>query len=128
MSENKKIAVLMGGHTPERNVSLKGAKEVIKTLKNLKYTVLPIDTDKINGKELALKLINKKIDAVFILLHGPVGEDGTMQGFLDVLGIPYTGSKVTASAVGMDKEFTKAILVQNRILTPRYQIICKNEK
>lgn len=124
----KRIAVLMGGNTPERSVSLKGSKEVIKALKSLNYKVFPMDTGRISGKELVGRLINEKIDAAFILLHGPVGEDGTIQGFLDVLGIPYTGSKVLSSAIGMNKEFTKAILVQNKILTPKYQVLASGEK
>lgn len=126
--ENKKIAVLMGGNTGERSISLKGAKEVIKVLNKFGYRVLPVDTGKINGKELAIKLIKKKIDAAFILLHGPIGEDGTIQGFLEILGIPYTGSKVLASSIGMNKEFTKAVLMHHKILTPKYQILYKNEK
>lgn len=125
---DKRIAVLMGGNTPERLVSLKGAKEVIKALKSLNYKVFPMDTGRISGKELVRRLINEKIDAAFILLHGPVGEDGTIQGFLDILGIPYTGSKVLSSAIGMNKEFTKAILSQNRILTPKYQVLAMGEK
>lgn len=124
----KRIAVLMGGNTPERAVSLKGAKEVISALKSLNYKVFPIDTGRITGKDLAIRLINLKIDLAFILLHGPVGEDGTIQGFLDILGIPYTCSKVLSSAIGMNKEFTKSILRGNKILTSKYQVLSKDEK
>ena len=94
-----RIALLAGGKSGEREVSLNGAAEVIKALDPDKYEVKQYDP----AADLALLAAdNEKLDAAFILLHGLFGEDGTMQGFLDLLGVPYQGSGVLGSAIAMD--------------------------
>jgi D-alanine-D-alanine ligase len=107
------IALLAGGKSGERQVSLKGAAEVIKALNPDKYEVKQYDP----AADLALLAADsEKLDAAFILLHGLFGEDGTMQGFLDLLGVPYQGSGVLGSAIAMDKDLSK-ILYKNYGLT-----------
>ena len=110
MQQNKiRVALLAGGKSGEREVSLAGAREVAKALDPQKYEVRRYDpaTDL---PRLAAEAGD--IDVAFILLHGPFGEDGTVQGFLDLLGIPYQGSGVLGSAVAMDKNVAK-ILYRN---------------
>lgn len=110
MQQNKiRVALLAGGKSGEREVSLAGAREVAKALDPQKYEVRRYDpaTDL---PRLAAEAGD--IDVAFILLHGPFGEDGTVQGFLDLLGIPYQGSGVLGSAMAMDKNIAK-ILYRN---------------
>lgn len=108
MTPQKKlrIALLAGGKSGEREVSLKGAEGVAKALDPLKYEVHRYDP----ADDMA-KLANEaaNIDMVFILLHGLFGEDGTVQGFLDLLGLPYQGSGVLGSAMAMDKDTAKTL-------------------
>jgi len=104
---DKKIGVLYGGMSSEREVSLRSGKNCFDALKRLGYADIElIDVD----KNIAATLIDKKIEVAYIALHGKYGEDGCIQGVLEVLGIPYTGSGVKASSIAMDKEFTKRIL------------------
>ena len=104
-----RLALIAGGKSGERDVSLAGAKEVEKALSREKYEVHRYDP----ATDLArLAADAGKIDAAFILLHGPLGEDGTMQGFLDLLGIPYQGAGVLGSAVAMDKNLAKILYRQ----------------
>jgi D-alanine-D-alanine ligase len=108
-----RLALVAGGKSGEREVSLAGAKEVEKALSREKYEVHRYDP----ATDLArLAADADKIDAAFILLHGPLGEDGTMQGFLDLLGVPYQGAGVLGSALAMDKNLAK-ILYQQAGLT-----------
>jgi len=104
-----RLALLAGGKSGEREVSLKGAEEVARALDPKKYEVKRYDP----ATDLA-KLATEadSLDAAFILLHGPYGEDGTVQGFLDLLDIPYQGSGVLGSAIAMDKNLAK-ILYRN---------------
>ena len=94
-----KVAVLFGGWSGEREVSLKSGNAVVQALQRRGVDVHGIDAD----KNVLEKLAKGKFDRVFIALHGRGGEDGAMQGALEVLGMPYTGSKVLGSALGMDK-------------------------
>ncbi|MGW8160764.1 MAG: D-alanine--D-alanine ligase family protein [Desulfobulbales bacterium] len=104
-----RLALLAGGKSGERDVSLKGAAEVAKALDPGKYEVKRYDP----ATDLAkLAAEAAALDVAFILLHGPFGEDGTMQGFLELLGIPYQGSGVLGSAIAMDKNLAK-ILYRN---------------
>jgi len=109
MQNKIRVALLAGGRSGEREVSLAGAMEVAKALDSSKYEVHRYDpaTDL---PKLAAEAGG--IDVAFILLHGPFGEDGTVQGFLDLLGIPYQGSGVLGSAMAMDKNIAK-ILYRN---------------
>ena len=101
----KHIAVLMGGMSSEREVSLRSGGAVAKALKNKSYKVSEVDV----GHDLPAKLAQIKPDIAFIALHGTYGEDGCVQGLLEIMGIPYTHSSVTASAIAMDKEITQNI-------------------
>lgn len=116
-SSEKKIAVLMGGWTSEREVSLTSGGAVCKALEELGHTVIAVDVQRdINGILQALTLgAEGRPDVIFNALHGRGGEDGTIQGLLDFIGIPYTHSGVLASAVAMDKPLMRTIAIQSGI-------------
>lgn len=101
-----KIAVVMGGISSEREVSLNSGNEIINNLNKDKYEVIPVLFD--SPKDLIDKLTN--IDFVFIALHGKFGEDGTLQGLLESMNIPYSGCGVLSSALCMNKHLTKKLL------------------
>ncbi|NPA24335.1 MAG: D-alanine--D-alanine ligase, partial [Deltaproteobacteria bacterium] len=101
-----KIGVLYGGLSAEREVSLKSGKAVGLALQELGYLVTLIDVD----RDVAARLQQTGVEAVFIALHGTYGEDGTIQGLLEYLGIPYTGPGVMGSSIAMDKVMTKRVL------------------
>lgn len=105
MSDYKHIAVIKGGWSPEREVSLVSGRDCAEALRGEGFEVTEIDVD----RDLAEQLLKTKPDAVFNALHGRWGEDGCVQGLLEVLGIPYTHSGVRASAVAMDKEQSKHV-------------------
>lgn len=121
--DRKRIAVLMGGRSAEREVSLKTGAQVIKALESRGHEAIGIDA----GDDLALRIKEATPDACFIALHGRYGEDGTIQGLLEFLGIPYTGSGVLASAVGMDKIASKKIFLADGIPTPEFAILAEEE-
>lgn len=104
--KEQKIAVLYGGDSAERDVSLNSGEAVLNALKSKGYNVVGIDTKGINLSEV---LITQKIERVFNILHGRGGEDGTLQGLLELLKIPYTGCGVLASSLTMDKMRTKML-------------------
>lgn len=109
MEKKIRLALIAGGKSGEREVSLAGANGVEKALNPEKYEVRRYDA----ATDLArLAADAGKIDAAFVLLHGPLGEDGTMQGFLDLLGIPYQGAGVLGSALAMDKNLAKILYKQ----------------
>jgi D-alanine-D-alanine ligase len=103
----KKIAVLMGGTSVEREVSLKSGEEVAKALRSKGYEVAEIDVTQ--DVPALVQALSPKPDAVFNALHGRSGEDGSIQGLLDLMQIPYTHSGVLASALAMDKPFAKRL-------------------
>ena len=107
----KRIGVLMGGASAEREVSLRSGAAVLGALKGLGYHVSGIDA----GGDVCEILKKEKTEIAFIVLHGGHGENGAIQGLLEVLGIPYTGSGVLASALAMDKEATKKIFLHHAI-------------
>ncbi len=100
-----KVAVLMGGLSRERDVSLRTGAAVVAAVEKLGHEVVPVDV----GPDVATVLAQARPDVAFIALHGRGGEDGTMQGLLTILGIPFTGSGVLASAAAMDKAFSKRL-------------------
>ncbi|MBF0448617.1 MAG: D-alanine--D-alanine ligase [Magnetococcales bacterium] len=126
MSETKPhIGVLLGGNSTERAVSLKSGAALVSAYRGLGYTVTTIDTA--DGRATAETLLNNRIDVAVLALHGPGGEDGTIQGLLRTLGIPFTGSGVTTSAVCMDKVLTKRILRDLGLPTPSWsEVTVKN--
>jgi D-alanine-D-alanine ligase len=109
-----KIAVLLGGVSSEREISLMSGKAVSKGLEEAGYEVCQVDV----GFDLDIRLREIKPDAVFIALHGKFGEDGLVQGLLEMMRIPYTGSSPIASAVAMDKAMTCSLLEQRGITIP----------
>ncbi|WP_027359943.1 D-alanine--D-alanine ligase [Desulforegula conservatrix] len=115
-----RIALLAGGTSPEREVSLSSGREVLAALDKSKYDVVFYDT-----KTEVSKLINDAadIDAALIILHGPYGEDGRIQGLLDLFDIPYQGSGVLGSAVAMNKLASKRLLVQAGVSTPAFDVV-----
>ena len=114
-----KVAVLYGGNSAERDVSLKSGGAVCDALSKSNVDFEAIDA---TGDWMS-RLMAGRFDRVFNALHGRGGEDGKVQGFLECLGLPYTGSGVAASAVAMDKALTKHIWVGNGIPTPKYTVI-----
>lgn len=122
MQRIKTIGVLYGGSSAERAVSIKSGKAVIGALeKSNRFRVIPIDVD----KNFLLKIVRTKIDFAFIALHGPFGEDGTVQSILEMLNIPYSGSGVLASALAINKIYTKKILEWHGLPTPRWTVVDK---
>ncbi|MGH8438295.1 MAG: D-alanine--D-alanine ligase [Pseudomonas sp.] len=114
-----RVAVLYGGKSAEREVSLKSGAAVIEALASAGVDVVAIDV----GDDLLDRLQSEKIDRAFIILHGRGGEDGSMQGLLECLGIPYTGSGILASALAMDKLRTKQVWHSLGIPTPRHAVL-----
>jgi D-alanine-D-alanine ligase len=110
----EKIGVLYGGWSSEREISIGSGKSVIEALKKQGFQVKGIDVDKNFIRKL------KGIDVAFIALHGKPGEDGTVQGILDFLGVPYTGSGVIGSAIGMDKVISKYLFNARGIPNPDF--------
>ncbi len=115
--KRKRIGVLLGGLSVEREVSLRSGAAVYSALRELGYDAVEIDAQ----KDLPAQLVEKKIEVAFIALHGRYGEDGCVQGLLESMFIPYTGSGVLASSVGMEKVFSKQIFVGQGILTPAFR-------
>ena len=117
----RRIAVLKGGWSPEREVSLNSGAQAAKALKTAGYEVVEIDA----GRDLADQLAAARPDAVFNALHGQWGEDGCVQGLLEVMGIPYTHSGVLSSALAMDKQRTKLVLRDASVPSPEGRIVSR---
>ena len=124
MNKKLRLALLAGGKSGEREVSLNGAAGVAKALDPHKYEVKRYDP----ATDLAkLAAEADTIDVAFILLHGPFGEDGTVQGFLDLLNIPYQGSGVLGSALAMDKNLAKILYKNNGLQVPDWYMAEKED-
>jgi D-alanine-D-alanine ligase len=121
--KKKKVAVMMGGLSREREISLKTGKAISKALIEKGYTVTAIDV----GEDLPEKLVKEKIECAFLALHGRFGEDGTIQGMLELMKIPYTGSGVLASALAMHKIMSKKFFLYESIPTPRFEVFQREE-
>lgn len=111
-----KIGVFMGGVSSEREISLQTGKAILKSLLKQGYDAYAIE---LNSENILKAFIEEKYDVAFLALHGIFGEDGKIQGLLDILNKKYTGSTTTSSAVSMDKELTKKIAVSEGILVPK---------
>lgn len=112
IGKTKRVAVLCGGMSNEREVSLRSGKKVFAAMQKLGYeNSILIDVD----EKIAQTLVDEKIEVVFNVLHGKYGEDGCIQGMLEIMKIPYTGSGVKSSAICMDKNITKEILKNHSI-------------
>jgi D-alanine-D-alanine ligase len=115
--KGKKVGVLYGGLSAEREVSLRSGAAVAGALRQLGYDVVEIDV----GKDLPARLLAEKVEVAFLGVHGRYGEDGCLQGLLESMFIPYTGSGVLASALGMDKVYAKQAFIAHGIPTPPYR-------
>lgn len=155
-----KVAVLMGGKSPEHEISLITGREVVRNLDKDRYGVLPVVISRTGEKwqslspsrllslpdPLTLKGTKKeliapgekqiqevkqitdgKVDVTFIAMHGPFGEDGTVQGMLELAGMPYTGPGVLASALGMDKIMFRKVMQSEEIAIPKYIVVEKGK-
>ena len=114
-----RVAVLMGGQSREREISLKTGGAIASALEERGYTVIPMDV----SEEIATRLVGERIDVAFVALHGRWGEDGTIQGLLEILRIPYTGSGVEASAIAMDKVISKRLFREAGLPTPGFHVL-----
>ena len=119
-----KVGVIMGGVSSERDISLKSGESVVENLDKNKYEVVPIVLDSKND------VINKVkgIDFALLALHGKFGEDGTVQGVLETLGIPYSGCGLLSSSVCMDKDMTKKVLKASDIRTAKWYTVTSSEE
>jgi D-alanine-D-alanine ligase len=115
----KKIGVLMGGMSAERDISMRSGLAVYQALQELGYSSEAIDV----GKDIVSVLKKNKIKFAFMALHGGIGENGAIQGLLDVIGMPYTGSGVLASALAMDKEASKKVFMHHGLGVPKFIVI-----
>lgn len=124
MIKNKHVAVLLGGWNSEREVSLRSGEAAYQALINLGYQATKIDF----SREIFAQLQEIKPDVVFNALHGTYGEDGRIQGLLDILKIPYTHSGIEASVVGMDKILTQKVCADVGVKFARHEILVKGEE
>src|SRR5574341_293812 len=109
--KGRTIGVLMGGMSAERNISLRSGETILAALRAKGYRAVPV----VVGPDLPQTMRKKGVEVAFNALHGKFGEDGAVQGLLEVMGVPYTGSGVLASALGMNKIFAKAFFERARI-------------
>ena len=119
MAQFGKVGVLYGGKSAERDVSIKSGTGVHRALRAAGVDAHLFDT----GARSLAQLVAERFDRVFIALHGRYGEDGTLQGALELLQLPYTGSGPLASALAMDKVMTKRIWLANGLPTPRFAVL-----
>src|SRR5262247_1553788 len=120
---SKHVAVLMGGWSAEREVSLRSGRACADALTRLGYQVTRIDV----GRDIATVLGNVKPDVALNVLHGRPGEDGTLQGMLEILGVPYSHSGVMASALAMQKETAKIVLKAAGVPVPGGMVASRKE-
>ncbi|NBV05627.1 MAG: D-alanine--D-alanine ligase [Proteobacteria bacterium] len=123
MTKNSHVAVLMGGWNSEREVSLRSGEAAYQALLNLGYKATKIDF----SRQIFEQIQQVKPDLIFNALHGQYGEDGRIQGLLDILNIPYTHSGILASAICMDKILTRKICETAGAYSPKYEILKKGE-
>jgi len=121
--KKKRVAVMMGGLSREREISLKTGKAILKALTEKGYMVTSIDV----GSDIVEKLVKGKIECAFLALHGRFGEDGAIQGMLELMRIPYTGSGVLASSLAMHKIMSKKFFLCEKIPTPCFEVFQREE-
>ena len=120
----KRIGVLMGGMSAERDISMRSGLAVYQSLQEMGYNSVAIDV----GKDVVNVLKKEKVKIAYLALHGGTGENGAIQGLLDVLGIPYTGSGILASALAMDKEASKKIFLYHGLSVAPFMIVRKGAR
>jgi len=118
MTSSKRVGVVMGGTSGERDVSLRSGAAVAGALERLGHEVVPVILDE--GTDTFLAIAAADLDVAFLALHGRLGEDGCVQGLLELMGIPYTGSSVLSSALAMDKLKAKEMFRLHNVPTPPY--------
>jgi D-alanine-D-alanine ligase len=121
--QGKKIAVLMGGLSAEREISLRTGNAVLRSLQQSGLHAVGLDA----GRDLPFRLTELQVEVAFIALHGRYGEDGTVQGLLELMQIPYTGSGVLASSLAMNKLVTKQVLLHHGVATPAFAVYRKGD-
>ena len=121
--QSRKIGVLLGGLSSEREVSLRTGEAVLAALRERGHDAIPIYVD----RDVDVALRQEKVDVAFIALHGRWGEDGCIQGLLETLGIPYTGSDVLASALAMHKAKAKELFRLHNLPTPAYYTMTSSD-
>lgn len=122
------VGVIYGGKSSEHDISVSTGREIINNLDSNKYNIVKIYISNDIDNKWVLDLINNKLDIVIIGLHGGIGENGSIQGLLECLNIPYIGSNVLGSAIGMNKYITKKLLEVSNIMTPKYVFIKNRDK
>jgi D-alanine-D-alanine ligase len=138
MKKKLKVAVIMGGNSPEHDISVISGSEVVKNLDKSKYEILPVKISR-DGKVWETgnsgpspvndpRKILQGSDMAFIAIHGAGGEDGKMQSFLELINVPYTGSGVLASALAMDKKYSKKMFAQAGLTVPGGVVVDRNFK
>jgi len=120
----RRIGVLMGGESSERDISIRTGLAIYQSLQELGYNAVPIDI----SKDIVNALKKEKIKFAYLALHGGIGENGAIQGMLEVLGIPYTGSGVLASALAMDKEASKKIFLYHSLPVAPFVVVQRPTK
>ena len=125
MKKKLKIGILFGGKSAEHEVSVNSARNVINALDKKRYQVISIKINK-NGK-FDFSIV-KRVDVIFPVMHGPFGEDGSMQGLLKLAGIPFVGAGVLGSAVGMDKDVMKRLFKEAGIPIGKFVTLKAGEK
>ena len=121
--KKKRVGVMMGGLSREREISLKTGKAVLKALIEKGYNACSIDV----GHDIAETLVKEKVECAFIALHGRFGEDGTIQGMLELMRIPYTGSGVLSSALALHKIMAKKLFLCEKIPTPPFEAVKRQD-
>jgi len=117
----KRIGVLMGGLSAERDISMRSGLAIYQNLLEMGYDTVLIDV----GKDIANVIKKEKVKLAFLALHGGIGENGSIQGLLETLGLPYTGSGVLASALAMDKEASKKIFAYHGLPIAPFMVVRK---
>ncbi|HAG50187.1 MAG: D-alanine--D-alanine ligase [Deltaproteobacteria bacterium GWC2_42_51] len=118
-----RIGVLMGGMSTERDISLRSGNAVYNALVQKGYDAVAVDV----GNDVYNNILKERIDIAFLALHGKYGEDGTIQGLLEIVGIPYTGSDILSSAISINKALAKRLFMFNKIPTPAFKVIKRND-
>jgi len=121
MTSSKRVGVVMGGTSGEREVSLRSGLAVAEALERLGHDVVPVSLGE--GTDAFVAISEADLDVAFLALHGRLGEDGCIQGLLELMGIPYTGSSVLSSALAMDKLKAKEMFRLHNVPTPPYYVL-----
>lgn len=126
MKKKINVCIVFGGKTEEHEVSINSAHSIFESIDKEKYSVSLLEISKAGNMNF---IGNKKfgnIDVFFPIIHGTNGEDGSLQGFFEILGVPYVGAGILGSAIGMDKDIMKRLLIQAGFKTPRFLTLRKN--